>query len=615
MSAFLRALNEAENLEATQFTILRAALEVAPAAQAAILLADDSGMRLTPGLSIGFQPAIAGASDWRLEPSQTLNFTEGRHLVLRADTENWDGMPALVGFWLSRGRSVTVSPICHAGRLVALLVRTVENRVPSDPSKNPTLLSLLEHSAIAMEKALALENFRRRREELPAVLDVVDEQRLVLERTLSINDEFTRMVLDGQGIGAVVATLGRIVDNPVVIVDRFFNLLEHYSTEDRDGLDNGHRFIITNGSCPSAVRYDPEVQAVMASLAKKRRPSRLMPLPRHGFDKPRVVAPIVVDQEIIGLISVLEGNHPLDVLDLVAVERAATAIALRLMKEQAAVEAKYKLKGDLIEALLTGSYGSDEEIILKRAAYLGIDLHVPHAVLVVGVEGSALSTRKETSEHEPLSPHAKVLAVLERACRRKLPEAVVTAKDDEIIILASFRPAAGTDGLFETRKIADSLHVEVPQWLPGITISLGIGGPCNILADYLQSYEQARCALDVIKASRLRGRILAFDQLGINGLLFDLHNRDKALRFMEDTVGGLLAYDERHHTQLAESVHRYLLHDRNIERAAQVLFVHPNTLRYRLQRAATILKTDLESSEAICNLHWATKVLYGLHSD
>jgi PucR family transcriptional regulator, purine catabolism regulatory protein len=51
----------------------------------------------------------------------------------------------------------------------------------------------------------------------------------------------------------------------------------------------------------------------------------------------------------------------------------------------------------------------------------------------------------------------------------------------------------------------------------------------------------------------------------------------------------LLDYDGKHHASLVRTLEVYLRRDRNMAAAARELFVHYNTLRYRLQQISSLL--------------------------
>ena len=59
-----------------------------------------------------------------------------------------------------------------------------------------------------------------------------------------------------------------------------------------------------------------------------------------------------------------------------------------------------------------------------------------------------------------------------------------------------------------------------------------------------------------------------------------------------------MEYDEHHQTDLVRSLRCYLERDRSLREAAALLFVHPNSLAYRLRRIEEITGRRLSSIEA-----------------
>ena len=58
-------------------------------------------------------------------------------------------------------------------------------------------------------------------------------------------------------------------------------------------------------------------------------------------------------------------------------------------------------------------------------------------------------------------------------------------------------------------------------------------------------------------------------------------------------------YDDENQTELRETLHVYLQQEQNQLNAAQLLQVHPNTLRYRLSRIREIANLTLEDPQEL----------------
>lgn len=61
----------------------------------------------------------------------------------------------------------------------------------------------------------------------------------------------------------------------------------------------------------------------------------------------------------------------------------------------------------------------------------------------------------------------------------------------------------------------------------------------------------------------------------------------------------------RHDKELVETVQGYLAMDQDIARVAAWLFVHPNTVRYRIKKAGEMLGGSLNEAGLISNLYLA----------
>lgn len=66
----------------------------------------------------------------------------------------------------------------------------------------------------------------------------------------------------------------------------------------------------------------------------------------------------------------------------------------------------------------------------------------------------------------------------------------------------------------------------------------------------------------------------------------------------------LQEYDQAHSTALLHTLCVYLLQEQNLHATARQLFIHRNTLVYRLQRIRTLLQLDLgRCRRAQCPAH------------
>jgi purine catabolism regulator len=78
-------------------------------------------------------------------------------------------------------------------------------------------------------------------------------------------------------------------------------------------------------------------------------------------------------------------------------------------------------------------------------------------------------------------------------------------------------------------------------------------------------------------------------------LLFQIEHSPELIAFQEETLGPLLAHEGA--TELIHTLETYFSHNGNLSQTAEALFIHRNTLIYRMERIASITGLDLDNPE------------------
>jgi purine catabolism regulator len=134
----------------------------------------------------------------------------------------------------------------------------------------------------------------------------------------------------------------------------------------------------------------------------------------------------------------------------------------------------------------------------------------------------------------------------------------------------------------------------------------GISGPAATLSAWPEVYRQA------VQAMRLGERlhldtIVEFNSLDIYQLLAELEGFPATLRFCEKIIGPLVEYDEGHRSSLVQTIDAYFNYRGTISQTSERLFVHRNTLLYRLERIQEVTGQNLENPDERLALHLALK--------
>ncbi|MEU3188344.1 helix-turn-helix domain-containing protein [Streptomyces sp. NPDC006923] len=296
-------------------------------------------------------------------------------------------------------------------------------------------------------------------------------------------------------------------------------------------------------------------------------------------DGERLVAPIEMAGELLGLVALADPDRRATEADASALEEAGLVLAPELSHERVLIALEPQLRHDLVEKLISGRVTED---VFARAAAFGHDLRRPNRVVLLQWPGA--------------DDQATVGEAVGRAAERLRLDVLVGSERERTVVLV-----AGLES-------GDVLYRAVSEHLGTPDGSVGVGGRCDGPGELPHSYEEALRALTVRRGSHDPHGSTDFEELGLYRMMGTGNGEREADRFVREWLGALLEYDARHHTHLVTTLSRYLESGGSYDAASGLLRIHRSTLRYRLQRIREITGHDLGVVETRLNLHVATRI-------
>jgi purine catabolism regulator len=135
-----------------------------------------------------------------------------------------------------------------------------------------------------------------------------------------------------------------------------------------------------------------------------------------------------------------------------------------------------------------------------------------------------------------------------------------------------------------------------------------LGRPGAGLDGLRRSFSQAREALALVKGLFDGDRVLSFGKMTLYHLLGRLQACEELGDFYDQTLAALVNYDRGHDTQLVDTLEAFFAQHGNVSQTAERLFLHRNSLLYRLERIADITGLDLDDADDRFSLQLALKL-------
>ncbi|MBE5884243.1 MAG: PucR family transcriptional regulator [Lachnospiraceae bacterium] len=165
----------------------------------------------------------------------------------------------------------------------------------------------------------------------------------------------------------------------------------------------------------------------------------------------------------------------------------------------------------------------------------------------------------------------------------------VTAVDETSVILIK---ALDEESLPETLEEVAETIVGMMNAEAMLNVRVAYGTVVQELKDVSKSYKEAKMALDVGKIFYAEKSIAAYSTLGIGRLIYQLPvNLCKI--FIEEIFGDNVPYDLDEET--LTTLNKFFENNLNVSETSRQLFVHRNTLVYRLEKVQKSTGLDLRS--------------------
>lgn len=451
-------------------------------------------------------------------------------------------------------RSILGVPLI--GRRGTIGVLYVANRrVNAFADSDVELLAALAHHA-----ALALENARLYEEAVAAARssEVAKAEAEGLYRDLllvnELHERLTDVLLAGQGVSGVARSLASTLDVGIVITDRSHFVLAQTSGSGIDALAADDR-----GCVPQSLIVHPDVRG---AIHRSSADYKATPIDAFNW----ILCPVATRQELLGYIWAMlpTGRERSDVLRT-AIEQAARAVALEMLRDRAALESEARLRREFLDVLLS-ERPVPIDVLRHRARQVWQSFSVPHRPFIVRIVSAAEGTGSLERAREIIADSR--------------PGDFVGIYGDRLIgLLPIADPENAQNQLLRVLSALDR---------SGIKANLVVGGVCRTLDEDRRVITKTRELQDLLPAPS-SDRILWLEQLEVLTALFEPSGGARLQVFIDSALAPVLGLSGHQSKTLLRTLDVYYQCLGNRAETARRLGVHINTLYHRLDRLTGLL--------------------------
>ncbi|MBO5788550.1 MAG: helix-turn-helix domain-containing protein [Clostridia bacterium] len=251
-------------------------------------------------------------------------------------------------------------------------------------------------------------------------------------------------------------------------------------------------------------------------------------------------------------------------------EKFAALLAISLGSIKKLYDEKYDKASFIKNILLDNILPSD---IFIKGKELRFNSDVRRAVLVI-----------KFPERTDFSPYE----VLQSMFPDRAKDYIISVSEHDMVLVKEM--SQDSDMMKEAESIAASLYETLTTEFFVKRVSIGIGSIATSLKDLSRAYKEARIALEVGKVFDTEKTYISYDNLGIGRLIYQLPTSLCEI-FLEEVFKKESLSTLDHET--LGTVQSFFENNLNVSETSRKLFVHRNTLVYRLEKIRKLTGLDL----------------------
>jgi PucR family transcriptional regulator, proline-responsive transcriptional activator len=387
------------------------------------------------------------------------------------------------------------------------------------------------------------------------------------------------LILQAEDIHKATELISSKLGNPVIIENKNFELISYSSSFDK--FDQTQQKTILTKKCPIFIIDRLKKEGIVHRLEKQSNPIRVQPMEELGFHQ-RVVIAAKYLGNTIGYIWVQESGRLLQSEELALLEEISPHLGNLINDIYAKANFKKDKKEEVLWRLLQHEYGSESQ--LRHDASL-VKLTLPERFTV--------------AVYSITSPQYKaMLDHLERLVQEfTFNTTIYTLKTEYQVILVLY---GKEDKPLSSLELARDLGRKVKEQTGEeqfYNFLIGVGKEYTSLYQMRKSFLEASEVIETANfiSPRPESMPREFAQLGIYRYLPALYEKNTSKDYYSDDLLSLIKNDVKKQTDLLRTLEVYLKNDGKGKQTANELFIHPNTLNYRIKKIQELTTIDFNN--------------------
>ncbi|WP_255574420.1 CdaR family transcriptional regulator [Halobacillus sp. Nhm2S1] len=388
--------------------------------------------------------------------------------------------------------------------------------------------------------------------------------------------EVKELILQAEDIHKSTELISSKLKKPVIIENKNFELVAYSSTF--DDFDQTQQKTILSKKCPIFIIDRLKKEGIVTRLQKQSDPIRVHPMEDLGFQQ-RVVIAAKHLGHTLGYVWVQDSEQSLNAEEMEFLEEITGHLGKLIYDQFMKENAKEGRKEELLWQLLHHEYASESQF--RHDASLA-QLKIPDRFSIVVFSVTA-------------PQYKSMLDDLENTVNRfRTNRHLYYLKTEfQLILFIEGRESERFSSRDVARDLIDVVKVETGEE-DFYHFLIGVGKEYTKIYYMRKSFLEA---LEVIETANFIGprpetMPREFSKLGLYRYLAALYEKNSSEDYYSEDLLTLIKNDTTKQTELLFTLEAYLANNGKGKQTANELFIHPNTLNYRIKQIQELTNID-----------------------
>ncbi|WP_318065992.1 PucR family transcriptional regulator [Clostridium boliviensis] len=409
------------------------------------------------------------------------------------------------------------------------------------------------------------------------VTDILVDQYSLIERPAAL----FHTIIQGRGLPYIIDIASELLGNPVMLGDNNHRLLAASDFKEVDDLPwmEYRNMGFTTYEYTQKYNFKQWIEktvqsrkAVIGSLG-------------DGYKYKRIFCVIRLEQRIIGHLAVLEYNRSFTDKDLEITEFICDVIADEMKNSQTSGYKYNWLANRFISDLIQGTL-TEPELITDRAKRLKWKLPDRKYLIVI--------------QYNHYSETFGLISFIRESKLFKNSDGELTFHDNNLIFIT---------GCKQSQYITNQDIEPLSHYLKQMHMIAGVSQCFDKTMEIPVAYQQSLAAIRLGKRDDSALPVYRYEDYGIYDMLDQIKEQKNLIRYCHPDILRLKEYDRNHKTDYLRSLYTYIVNMGNLAASADELYIHRNTMNYRLTKIQELLSVDIYNRDCYMTLYFSYKIL------